>query len=612
MRSSVAICYAFVAIGCGNDSRPDENPDTITWYRDVEPIVQVHCAGCHTEGGIGPAVFDAETAPELAGRMAVAVKSGQMPPWLPSDLGPALAGDRRLTDEQIATISAWADAGAPLGDPDDHQDREPVRSFTLTDPTHSFPMPEAYFPDKSLEDDVRCFVLELPFSTNTWVRALRFNMDQRVMVHHIGAGIATGAEAAKARQLDTAEAGPGYSCPGGFKVNLSSGLGIGGPGAEGYEYPGGAGAFIPAGSVAILTVHYYTPYAGTVADKSGLDLWVSPTPLRPMGQHSLKGPSELPCPGGISTDPSNRCSREWALAQPGAFTPVLNQAINDNLMRRCDYSLDKLDDGLDFSNPSASQFLVSRSCLDEVPYSGTLRLVSTHMHTRGYSSRIEVERGGAWQVLFDIPAWDWHWEQSYLLADTASVAAGEKLRVSCTFDNGVMAQPPDPARGGVPEDVRYVTAAEGRTDEMCGGSLWIERAMTAPTLCAQAKQTYDALCPTLTSVSTSLWGGACDDTAERFAVQLMQTPDSLIPYFWCDVEPTGMTGTTCQQTLGCAVQCTTQQCVDACEAGASPRALHRYDRVMSCAATWCAGDTGQLWGSCVAVACGAEYTKCVQ
>src|SRR5688572_10713712 len=144
MRLAVGFCSAIVAFGCGSDTRPEENSNTITWYRDVEPIVQVHCQGCHAVGGIGPLVFDADTAQDLAGHMAVAVQSRQMPPWQPSDLGPSLLGDRRITDEQIATIVAWADADAPLGDPADHQEREPVRSFTLNDPTHSFTMTEAY------------------------------------------------------------------------------------------------------------------------------------------------------------------------------------------------------------------------------------------------------------------------------------------------------------------------------------------------------------------------------------------------------------------------------------------------------------------------------------
>jgi mono/diheme cytochrome c family protein len=613
MRTAVGIAIALSCFACGADGDPDAPPQAPTYYRDVEPIVQVSCNGCHAAGGIGPVQFTPETVADLAGRMSLQVQSGLMPPWQPSDLGPALHGDRRLAQPEIDAIVAWAAAGAPLGDPADHQDREPVRSFDLTSPDQAFRIAEPYYPDKSLEDDVRCFLIELPFTTNTWLRAVRFNMDQRVMVHHIGAGIASGTEAQKARQLDAADPGPGYACPGGFRVNLSSGLGIGGPGAEGYEYPGGAGAFIPASSVVIMTIHYYTPYAGAVADRSGVDLWISPAPLRPMGQLSISGPSELPCPGGPSSAAGDRCNRDTSLALPGAFNPIVNRAINNNLLRHCGYTLDQLDDGLDFSNPAAPKFLVKRQCEGVVPYAGTLRLVGNHMHTRGADSRIEVQRDGRWQVLFDIPRWDWHWESSYLLAEDVALREGDKLRVTCTFDNGVAAQPPDLDRGGALSGVRYVTAAEGRTDEMCGGSLWIERApLGQPTLCAEAKQTFDRLCPGLGSVSSALWGGACTSTAEMYAVQLLGTPDASIPHYWCDVEPAGTIGATCTQTLSCATQCTTQSCVDGCKAQASARALHRYDRVMSCAAQWCAGDTGSLWAACVGVACGSEYGKCLQ
>src|SRR5262249_34784676 len=160
------------------------------------------------------------------------------------------------------------------------------------------------------------------------------------------------------------------------------------------------------------------------------------------------------------------------------------------------------------------------------------------MHTRGHASAIEVLHAGTPSPLLDIPAWNWHWESTYLLDDAFDLHVGDKLRVTCTFDNGVYAQPPDPDHGGELYAPGWVIAAEGRLNEMCLGSVWIERAATgAPSICAEAKSIYDAQCPGLEQYSTALWGSTCDGNAEVLATSLMATPDAQIPYYWCDIEP---------------------------------------------------------------------------
>src|SRR5262249_46471108 len=147
--------YIFVA-ACGNDVATPPPDSTPTWYRDVEPIVQVHCDGCHAAGGIGPVQFTADTVVDQATNMAAQTSSHRMPPWQPAlDTGPKLHGARVLDDDQIATIGAWSAAGAPLGDPADHGELQPVSSFGLTDPPdYTFKIAAPYTPDRSLTDDV--------------------------------------------------------------------------------------------------------------------------------------------------------------------------------------------------------------------------------------------------------------------------------------------------------------------------------------------------------------------------------------------------------------------------------------------------------------------------
>ena len=135
-----------------------------TWYRDVEPIVQTGCVGCHVANGAGGFLLDRETSVLLATFLADRVASRTMPPWPPSTAGPAIADARALDDAAIATITAWAAGGAPLGDARDHVERPaqasrlPARAPDLrlaVAPADAYRRPASAF----VSDEVRCFVL---------------------------------------------------------------------------------------------------------------------------------------------------------------------------------------------------------------------------------------------------------------------------------------------------------------------------------------------------------------------------------------------------------------------------------------------------------------------
>jgi len=89
-----------------------------TFYKDVLPILQANCQTCHRPGEVAPmSLVTYEQARPWARAIKAAVVSKQMPPWF-ADPGYAhLANERRLVEREIATLAAWADAGAPAGDP---------------------------------------------------------------------------------------------------------------------------------------------------------------------------------------------------------------------------------------------------------------------------------------------------------------------------------------------------------------------------------------------------------------------------------------------------------------------------------------------------------------
>ena len=93
---------------------------SVTYYRDVLPILQAHCQSCHRPGHLAPISFLTykETRP-WAEAMKYVVVSKQMPPWFAERPYVPAAFHEALKVKEIETIVNWAEQGAPAGDPKD-------------------------------------------------------------------------------------------------------------------------------------------------------------------------------------------------------------------------------------------------------------------------------------------------------------------------------------------------------------------------------------------------------------------------------------------------------------------------------------------------------------
>jgi hypothetical protein len=104
---------------------------TPTFTKDVLPILQRSCQKCHRPGAMAPmSLINYQEVRPWTRAIATRVASRQMPPWhLDRSIGEYL-DDPSLSDEEIATIVAWADGGAPQGNP---ADAPPPLTFTPLD-----------------------------------------------------------------------------------------------------------------------------------------------------------------------------------------------------------------------------------------------------------------------------------------------------------------------------------------------------------------------------------------------------------------------------------------------------------------------------------------------
>ena len=126
----------------------------VTYNGEVGRIINENCVVCHREGGIGPMQLGSyDQVRPWAPLIQLRVANKEMPPYA-YDHGigiQELQGDWRLQQEDIDTIVAWVNQGAPLGDPD-----QAVPAPVLNDPNEwnfvdQFGQPDVIIPSVAMD-----------------------------------------------------------------------------------------------------------------------------------------------------------------------------------------------------------------------------------------------------------------------------------------------------------------------------------------------------------------------------------------------------------------------------------------------------------------------------
>jgi hypothetical protein len=134
---ALAIVALIVAALPVRTSAAGQATSTITFTKDIAPILQKSCQGCHRPGSVAPMslITYEEVRPwarSIKQRTSLRHKMGVMPPWfIDKSVGiQDYKDDFSLSEEQIVTIGKWVDAGAPRGNP---ADMPPPRVFGAAD-----------------------------------------------------------------------------------------------------------------------------------------------------------------------------------------------------------------------------------------------------------------------------------------------------------------------------------------------------------------------------------------------------------------------------------------------------------------------------------------------
>lgn len=263
----------FLAACHGNVEIPSNTTTTgPTWRTEVAPIVVASCGECHTAGGLAPFALDtyADAAP-MAQAIAAATASGQMPPWgaVETDECTPRAGwenDQRLSDDEKATLQAWADAGAPEGDLEDAADIPQGVDMSLTE-VDSEVYPIAPYVTSGQDDEFVCFSIDPELASNVWVTGVEVLPGDRSVVHHVVVSADPYGESAALAGDDGV-----YDCFSGAAVTGETIIGLWVPGAFPTRPPEGSGFPVAAGSRIVLQMHYHPAGDAGKPDLTGIRL----------------------------------------------------------------------------------------------------------------------------------------------------------------------------------------------------------------------------------------------------------------------------------------------------------------------------------------------------
>jgi hypothetical protein len=329
-----------------------------------------------------PLVTYEQTRP-WAGAMTHAVEMKMMPPWFADPRYGHFSNDASLTEQQIATIVAWAEAGAPAGDAKDAPaPRKWAEGWNIPDPDLVVKMPKAVQIPARGEVEYTYEIVPTHFAEDRWVQMSEFRPGSPAHVHHAVVYI----RPPDSQWLRHAPVGEPFTAS---TLNdplerreahetTSDLLLVYAPGSSPDEWPDGIAKFVPAGSDLVFQMHY-TTNGSADQDRTSIGLVFAKAP------------------------PKQR---------------VITLQLNNHAL---------------IIPPGADDFRVEVQ--GTLPNDATLLSLFPHMHLRGKRFEYDiVHDDGSVEVLLRVN-YHFHWQLSYRLAEPRVLKAGTRLRAIAWYDN---------------------------------------------------------------------------------------------------------------------------------------------------------------------------------
>jgi hypothetical protein len=366
-------------------------PRQVTFNRDVLPILQKNCQGCHRPGEIGPMSFLTwESTRPWAKAIKAAVLDRKMPPWFAEPGFGHFKYDRRMSDADLRTLSDWADTGSIEGDAKDKPAPIAFNDGWNIKPDMVIEMPMDFDIPATGTVAYQNILVKVNFPEDRWVLSAEMRAGNTQVLHHGRVLVRRpGMEFMK-------DAVPGKAYETGSLAMATAGapdtLGKFNPGLGPQDFALFESAkFIPKGSDLVFNLHYTTVgKAAKDRSKVGLVFAKAPPKFRYFMHNGPTG-SNLAIPAGAS-----------------------NQQIVSEMTAQVDAQLVYL---------------------------------QPHMHLRGkdYELRL-IFPDGKTETIFKAK-WDFNWQIGYDLAKPIALPKGTRIVGIAHYDNSANNKfNPDPTK----------------------------------------------------------------------------------------------------------------------------------------------------------------------
>jgi hypothetical protein len=356
---------------------------SVTFNKDVLPILQKDCQTCHRPGEIGPMpLLTYQGTRPWAKAIKTAVLSKKMPPWFADPKHGQFANDRSLSPADVKTLAAWADAGAPEGNAKDRPALvEWVDGWNIPQPDLVVQMPVEYEVPARGTVEYTYMIVPTGFTEDKWVQAMEVRPSNRAVVHHANVYIRrpgspwlrkypAGVALVPDEQKNSSSAGAPL-----LDENVAGFT----PGKQTVVLTPGEAKLIPAGSDIVFQIHY-TPNGTALKDRTKIGFVFAKTP------------------------PEKRVARIYA-ANNSFVIP-----------------------------PGAREYRVEASTTLQAD--SVLVSLKPHMHLRGKSMEFRaVYPTGEKEILLDVPQYSFNWQLEFILAHPKTLPKGTRLEVTAAFDN---------------------------------------------------------------------------------------------------------------------------------------------------------------------------------
>jgi hypothetical protein len=262
------VALVLAASACQPIHEEQSEATSLTYWKDVHPILAARCHQCHLDGpsSYRPWFDSYEHVAEVAGSIAIAVAGRDMPPWAMTADGTCASWDRAhwLTDAEIRTLEAWADSDLAEGDVADAHSPDFIpapRALRRVDAVVDTGV--EYRP--ALGDRLhRCFRVRPALEpqrasqlSSSYLTALEVIPGNPRAVQHVSLyALDTSAAEAEAEALDAEDGEPGYHCFAGSRVDGARLLATWVWGDPAFRFPDGTGVRLDSERDVVVQIHY--------------------------------------------------------------------------------------------------------------------------------------------------------------------------------------------------------------------------------------------------------------------------------------------------------------------------------------------------------------------